>query len=94
MFFTFICVLCKKMAVAIAMNIISPLVITLIATLADSLIKSDTIKVANFWLDGMINNISSLAATSTSVIIAIVGAVLYSAIFVFFGAMISKDVEA
>lgn len=94
MFFTFICVLCKKMAVAIAMNIISPLVITLIATLADSLIKSDTIKVANFWLDGMINNISSLAATSTSIIIAIVGAVLYSAIFVFFGAMISKDVEA
>ena len=93
MFFTLICVMCKKMSTAIVMNIIAPLVITLVLTLVDSIVKSQSFKIANYWLDGMVTNLTNINATTTSIIIAIVGSIIYMGIFVICGMLLSKKTE-
>lgn len=93
MFFTFICAICKKMAIAITMNIVAPLVLTLVVTIADSAIRSETFKVADYWLDGMITNATTLSISTTSIIIALVGAVVYASIFITCGVLINKKTE-
>ena len=92
-FFVFICTICKKMAVAIAINIVAPLVISLVLMLADSIVKLSSLKIAGFWLDGMITNLTSLGASLTSILIGVVGAVLYFVIFIICGAVSSKETE-
>lgn len=93
-FFIFICAICKKMAMAIAINIVAPLVITLLLMLVDSIVKLSTIKVAGFWLDGMIGNLTTLGASLTSIVIGVVGAAIYFVIFIICGAVLSKETEA
>lgn len=92
-FFTFICVLCKKMSIAITVNIIAPLAIILLMMLADALVKFDTFKISGCWLDGMITNLSTLPASSTSIVLAVVGSIMYIAIFVTCGAILNRKTE-
>ena len=93
LFFTLICVLCRKFVRSIIMTIVTPLVLTLVANLIDAIINSSKFKVFDYFMDGMIINLTSLSPGSTYIIIGIVCSVVYMAIFTLLGAIFSKKIE-
>ena len=93
MFFTFLSALIKKKAAAIAINIVAPLAVTVLLTVVDAIIKSETFSIANYWLDGMIINVSALGASTAFILTAIIGSLIYLAIFISLGVLVSRKTE-
>ena len=93
MAFLLVCTLFKKKASAIAINIVFPLILTVVLTLIDSIINAENFKIANYWLDGMITATSTLSADTTVVLITLIGSIVYCGIFTLLGMFVSKKIE-
>lgn len=72
----------RKNGVAIALTIVIPLVLTLILSLIDVAISSDTFALSDYWLDGILTNLSQSSASNKTIICGYLLPVVYGGLFV------------
>lgn len=72
----------RKNGVAIALTIVIPLVLTLILSLIDVAISSETFALSDYWLDGILTNLSQSSASNKTIITGYLLPVVYGALFV------------
>ncbi len=91
----------KKTGVVLAIVILVPMALTVILTLADTLIKvkmSDIINTENFalsdyWLDGMLIVLGDAMASVKKIVISCVLPVIYAALFLTAGYFVNRNTE-
>lgn len=91
LFFT-ISILFKKTGSSIAGCIVAPIVASLVFNMVDSFLNISNFKLADYWIDGLFNNITQTAAsvTNENIIIALLMAIAYAAAFYVIGTNICK----
>lgn len=87
-----ICYLIKKTGIAIVLVIFVPMVLSLILTVLDAVIKADNFKMVNYWLDGMITSLDGTASVTT-IVLGCILPVVYAALFVTGGFFLSRRSE-
>ena len=83
----------RKLGAAIPIVIFVPLAITLVLGLADVVINSETISLSNYWLDGMLANLSTSFATAEQRLVGCILPVVYSALFITVGFFVHRKSE-
>lgn len=83
----------KKVGVSIALAILGPSLIGIVINLADAFLKIDSFKIASYWLDGFIGDLTSLATNGTRLTVCIVLSLVYAAVFVVAGFLINRKQE-
>lgn len=83
----------KKVGVSIALAILGPSLIGTVINLADAFLKIENFKIGSYWLDGFIDDLTSLATDNTRLIVCIVLSLIYAAVFVVAGYLINKKQE-
>ncbi|MBQ9485675.1 MAG: ABC transporter permease [Clostridia bacterium] len=82
----------KKLGFSIAAGIFFPMIISLLLTLADSAIKTDKFKVADFWISSFTTSLSSAADAKRIIVCAVLSAV-YAAAFIGAGFAFARKTE-
>lgn len=88
-----VCHLIKRTGIAIIVVIFVPTVLTLVLSLLDVVIRSESFKIFDYWLDGMIAKLSYSAASVTSIVVGCILSVVYAALFVTGGFFINRKSE-
>ena len=88
-----VCHLIKKTGIAIVVVIFVPMVLSLILTVLDAIIRADSFKMVNYWLDGMITSLSESTASVTTIVVGCILPVVYAALFVAGGFFINRKSE-
>lgn len=83
----------KKVGVSIALAILGPSLIGTVINLADAFLKIENFKIGSYWIDGFINDLSSLATDTSRLIVCIVLSLIYAAVFVIAGYFINRKQE-
>lgn len=93
LFFVLVSSLLKKVGGAIAVNIVAPLIITLILALIDQIIKINGFTFTEMWITPMLASTELPTIDTGRMIVCLVSGVVYSIVFIILGALISKKVE-
>lgn len=88
-----ISIVVKKVGVSIALAILGPSLIGTVISLVDSVLKIENFKIGSYWLDGFMDDLTSLATDNTRLIVCIVISLVYAAVFILAGYFISKKQE-
>lgn len=80
----------KKSGFTIAIAILGPLVIDLLLTLLDSVIKTETFKISNYWINSFGYDLSNLATSATRLGICIALSCVYAIVFIVAGYFINR----
>lgn len=88
-----VCHLVKKTGVAIVVVIFVPMVLGLILMVLDAIIKADSFKLVDYWLDGMITKLSYTGASVTTIVVGCILPVVYAALFAVGGFFINRKSE-
>lgn len=80
----------KKSGLSIAIAILGPLVVELLLTFADSLIKSKTFKIADYWFNSFAYDLTDLAISGTRLWVCIALSIAYGAAFIAAGYLINR----
>lgn len=83
----------KKVGVSIALAILGPSLIGTVINLADAFLKIENFKISSYWIDGFINDLSSLATDTSRLTVCIVLSIVYAMVFIVAGYFISKKQE-
>ena len=83
----------RRTGLSIAAALVAPTVITLILQLADAFIRSESIKVADFWMSSCFATLSQLSAETEKMMFCLGLCSAYTVIFVVIGALISRKTE-
>lgn len=83
----------KRSGLSITIAIIAPIVMSLVLQLGEALIKSDDIKLANYWVTTCFTPLSSIDVTVGKIITCLVVSIAYAIAFVSAGAALSKKTE-
>ncbi len=90
-FFAFvIAILIRRIGIAITVIVVAPLVLDLTLTILDTLIKTDSFSFTSLWITSFLPYISVLSVSSEKLILSLVTALLYIALFVVLGLFINK----
>lgn len=82
-----------KTGSSIAFNIVGPMFVSMVLTMADAFFKLEDFKLSAYWIDSLLTNLGQTTVTNQNIIIAIVMGVIYSIIFVGIGFMLNKKKE-
>ena len=83
----------RKNGGAIPIIIVAPIVVTILLGLADALIKSETLSLADYYINSFLNSLMSLNVTNERMIECIIGALIYIPVLLVGGMFINKRVE-
>ncbi|MCM1368170.1 MAG: ABC transporter permease [Roseburia sp.] len=83
----------KRVGVSIALAILGPSLIGTALSLVDAVLKIDGFKMSSYWLDGFLNDLSSLSTASSRLAVCVVLTAVYAAAFVAVGCFINKRQE-
>lgn len=83
----------KKVGVSIALAILGPSLIGTVINLADVFLKIENFKIGSYWLNGFANDLTTIATSSSRLIVCIVFSIIYALLFVVIGSLINKKQE-
>ena len=83
----------KRSGISITVAIIAPIVMSLLLQLGDALLKSDDIKLTDFWVSSCLAALSNMAITTGKMITLLLISIAYGICFVSVGAALSKNTE-
>ncbi|MBR4270124.1 MAG: ABC transporter permease [Clostridia bacterium] len=83
----------KKIGPVIAITILVPMVIGLFLSLFDVALGLESLKAADFWLEGMAARLSTVATLPLQIILSAIGSLIYAAIFAVIGWYSNKKLE-
>lgn len=83
----------KKLGAAIPIVIFVPVGVALVLGLADVVINSETVFLSNYWLDGMLANLSTAFATAEQKWVGCILPWVYSALFITVGFLVHRKAE-
>ncbi len=94
LFFT-LSIILRKTGGAIALSIVSPLVMTLLCTLGDTFLAERKIdfRISAYWLNGLLSNVSKLQPTSGNLTAAFVVSIVYIGIAILVGLLLNRKQE-
>ena len=93
MFFFAISILLSKMGISIALNIIAPIVISLVLALVDTIIKIKDFALSNYWMTTFITDTSFLSITTTRLLVCLAFSVIYIVALVVLGLNFARKKE-
>lgn len=88
-----VCHLIKRTGIAIVVVIFVPMVLSLILSLLDTIIRADNFKLVDYWLDGMLTSLSDASASVTTIVVGCILPVVYAALFVTGGFFLNRKSE-
>ena len=83
----------KKVGVSVALAIVGPSLIGTVINLIDAFLKTDKFKIASYWLDGFLGDLSSVSTDGSRLVVCIVLSAVYAVIFCLMGYSIHKKQE-
>lgn len=83
----------RKLGIAIALNIVGPTLVGLVLGMGDALIKNESFKFTNYWLDSLISNLTNLNTTNKALILGLVLGVIYLGIAGTVGVFLNRRKE-
>ena len=83
----------KILGAAIAVNILAPTIIPLIFELADTALKIKDFKISDVWMSSFLTSLMNLDEVTGRIIVCIVGAIVYAALFIAAGFFASRKTE-
>lgn len=90
-FFAFvIAILIRRIGIAITVIIVGPLVLDLVLTILDTVIKTDSFSLTSLWITTFLPYISVLSVSTEKLILSLLTALLYLILFVVLGLFINK----
>jgi len=91
MFFAISSVL-RKNGSSIAATIVAPMLVNVVLSLADSLLKLKDVSLTNYWLSSFLGDLT-LSVGSGRMTVCLVAALIYIPVFVIFGMRINRKIE-
>ncbi len=83
----------KRSGISITVAIIAPIVMSLLLQLGDALLKSDDVKLTDFWVSSCLAALSNMAISTGKMITLLLISLAYGICFVTVGAALSKKTE-
>lgn len=83
----------KKVGVSIALAILGPSLIGIVINFADAFLKIEKFKIASYWLDGFVNDLTSFSTSGKRLIVCVALSLIYAAVFIIAGYLINKKQE-
>ncbi len=82
-----------KTGSSIAFNIVGPMLVSIVLTMADAFLKLEDFKLSSYWIDSLLTNLGQTTVTKQNIITAIVMGIIYSILFVGIGFSLNKKKE-
>ena len=82
-----------KIGSSIAFNIVGPMLVGMVLTMADAFLKLEDFKLSSYWIDSLLTNLGQTTVISQNITTAIVMGIIYSITFVGVGFMLNKKKE-
>ncbi len=82
-----------KTGSSIAFNIVGPMLVSMVLTMADAFLKLDNFKLSSYWIDSLLTNLGQTTVTNQNITTAIVMGIIYSVLFVGVGFTLNKKKE-
>lgn len=82
-----------KIAPAIALNILGPLGVNLLLNFGDTIIKSDSFKLSDYWIDGIVGNFTASETNNKLIVSGIILLIVYCAAGIVAGWLIARRKE-
>lgn len=82
-----------KTGSSIAFNIVGPLLVSMVLTMADAFLKLEDFKLSSYWIDSLLTNLGQTTVTNQNITAAIVMGIIYSIVFVGVGFTLNKKKE-
>lgn len=89
----FVSITLRKNGSSIAINIVVPIALEMILLLVDTFLKLENFKFSTYWLGTMMSSLHASEIPTKSFIIAVVGSLIYIAIFLLAGFFINRKRE-
>lgn len=83
----------KKVGVSIALAILGPSLITIVLKLGDAFLKIEKFDIYSYWLDGILEDLTSLATDTKRLVVCVVLSLVYAVIFFTVGFLINRKQE-
>lgn len=83
----------KRLGGSIAANIIVPIIIPILLSLADTAINAKNFKIANAWISSFLESFKSLEIASGRIVACVLGSVAYGAAFILAGYFANRKSE-
>ena len=82
-----------KVGASIALNLLGPLGVNLLLNFGDTLIKSDSFKLTDYWIDGIVGNFTASTTNNKLIISGMILLVVYCAATAIGGWLIARRKE-
>ncbi len=92
-FYFAICSFLRKNGSSIASVIVAPMLVSMLLGLADSLLKSEKIELARFWISSFMKDLSAAPADNGRVVVCLTASLIYIPVFAVIGAVLHKNTE-
>ena len=88
--FYVISVILGKTGGSIAFNIVAPMIVSMLLSIADGLLNIDSFKFGNYWLDSFLATAQNSAAETNQIILCVVASFIYTVVLFSVGITINK----
>lgn len=83
----------RRMGFSIAVCIVAPTVVSLILSLADSILKLKNFSLANIWVTSLVPGVSSATVDTNAILMCVGASVIYILVFLIAGMILNKKNE-
>ena len=92
-FFLAVSLIIQKIGGAIAISIVATTAINGLLSLADLLLENEKVQLADYWLEGTANSLTSISVTQDRMVTCLITSLIYIPVFLFLGQRLSKNRE-
>ena len=82
-----------KTGLSIALNIVGPILISMVLTMIDAFLKLDNFKISSYWIDSLLSYLGQTTLTNQNILVAIVMGIIYFFVFITIGFILNKKKE-
>lgn len=82
-----------KIGLSIALNIVGPILISMVLTMIDAFLKLDNFKISSYWIDSLLSYLGQTTLTNQNILVAIVMGIIYFFVFITIGFILNKKKE-